>query len=89
MSRPAEDPPRLTSELTCPCCGHRHAEIMPTDACIYFFECRGCGARLKPKTGDCCVFCSYGSIPCPPKQCAPSDQCGDPGEPCATPSESA
>jgi hypothetical protein len=23
---------------------------------------------LKPKQGDCCVFCSYGSVPCPPIQ---------------------
>ncbi|MFZ0027756.1 MAG: GDCCVxC domain-containing (seleno)protein, partial [Pseudolabrys sp.] len=21
-----------------------------------------------PKDGDCCVFCSYGSVPCPPIQ---------------------
>ena len=29
-----------------------------------------CGAPLKPKAGDCCVFCSYGSVPCPPLQAA-------------------
>ena len=23
---------------------------------------------LKPKEGDCCVFCSYGSVKCPPIQ---------------------
>jgi len=23
---------------------------------------------LKPLTGDCCVFCSYGTVPCPPIQ---------------------
>jgi hypothetical protein len=23
---------------------------------------------LSPKAGDCCVFCSYGSVPCPPVQ---------------------
>ncbi|MFZ3234262.1 MAG: GDCCVxC domain-containing (seleno)protein [Stellaceae bacterium] len=27
-----------------------------------------CGELLRPKTGDCCVFCSYGSMPCPPVQ---------------------
>ena len=41
---------------------------MPTDACQFFYECKGCGERLKPKPGDCCVFCSYGSVPCPPVQ---------------------
>lgn len=41
---------------------------MPTDACLFFWDCPGCGARLKPKAGDCCVFCSYGSVKCPPVQ---------------------
>ncbi len=41
---------------------------MPTDACQYFYECLHCHTLLKPKAGDCCVFCSYGSLPCPSKQ---------------------
>lgn len=41
---------------------------MPTDACQYFYDCRGCGAVLRPLAGDCCVFCSYGSVPCPSVQ---------------------
>jgi len=41
---------------------------MPTDACQFFYTCTGCGATLRPKPGDCCVFCSYGSLPCPPIQ---------------------
>jgi hypothetical protein len=41
---------------------------MPTDACQFFYDCKGCGERLKPLAGDCCVFCSYGSVPCPPIQ---------------------
>jgi hypothetical protein len=60
--------PTMTSELTCPRCGIRHIQMMPADACIYFFECTSCGAMLKPKPGDCCVFCSYGTVPCPPIQ---------------------
>ena len=62
------DPIRLESILTCPLCGHRRAETMPSDACQYFYDCRGCGSVLKPKPGDCCVFCSYGTVPCPPVQ---------------------
>jgi hypothetical protein len=58
----------LRSTITCPECGHRATETMPTDSCRYFHNCSGCGALLKPKTGDCCVFCSYGSVPCPPMQ---------------------
>ena len=41
---------------------------MPQDACRFFYDCKGCGERLKPNPGDCCVFCSYGSVPCPPIQ---------------------
>jgi hypothetical protein len=58
----------LTSTITCPACGHQAAETMPTNACQFFYDCAGCGRRLKPKDGDCCVFCSYGSVPCPPIQ---------------------
>jgi len=58
----------LESVITCPHCGTAKLERMPTDACQFFYTCAGCGARLKPKTGDCCVFCSYGSVPCPPVQ---------------------
>lgn len=32
---------------------------MSTDRCVFFYDCRGCGKTLKPKEGDCCVFCSY------------------------------
>nr|WP_283809885.1 GDCCVxC domain-containing (seleno)protein [Bradyrhizobium vignae] len=38
------------------------------DACQYFYICKGCGRQLQPKAGDCCVFCSYGTTPCPRKQ---------------------
>lgn len=58
----------LESTLTCPLCATAKAETMPTAACQYFYECTGCKTLLKPKTGDCCVFCSYGSAPCPPVQ---------------------
>ncbi|MFD1159116.1 GDCCVxC domain-containing (seleno)protein [Roseovarius aestuarii] len=58
----------LHSDLSCPHCGHVSRELMPEDACMYFYECTGCGRLLKPEAGDCCVFCSYGSVQCPPIQ---------------------
>lgn len=58
----------LTSVLQCPHCGFCKEETMPTDACQYFYECGNCHALLKPKAGDCCVFCSYGTVKCPPIQ---------------------
>ncbi len=60
--------PKTRSEITCPNCGYRKVEDMPLDACRFFYECEGCGTLLRPKRGDCCVFCSYGSVPCPPIQ---------------------
>lgn len=58
----------LTSTITCPACTHEASEEMPTDSCLFYYECRRCGALLKPNAGDCCVFCSFGSVPCPPMQ---------------------
>lgn len=58
----------LESVLTCPECGFAKRETMPTDACQFYYECSNCGAMLRPNKGDCCVFCSFGSVQCPPKQ---------------------
>lgn len=62
------------SILTCPACGHAEALVMPVDACQYFYECMRCSVLLKPKAGDCCVFCSYGTVKCPPKQAGDVDR---------------
>lgn len=56
------------STIVCPECGYKEIEQMPKNACQFFYDCKGCGQLLKPKSGDCCVFCSYGNIPCPPIQ---------------------
>jgi hypothetical protein len=61
----------IFSTIRCPKCGYEEKEQMPTDSCQFFYECDGCEEILKPKQGDCCVFCSYGTIPCPPKQIDP------------------
>ena len=52
------------SVITCPHCGATRLESMPVDSCQWAYDCKTCGKALKPKTGDCCVFCSYGSAPC-------------------------
>ncbi len=56
------------SVITCPQCGHAQAEEMPTDACQFFYDCTKCGAVLKAKPGDCCVYCSFGTVKCPSMQ---------------------
>jgi hypothetical protein len=58
----------LESTVTCPECGHSKTEVMPLDVCQWAYECEHCHAMLKPKAGDCCVFCSYGSARCPSRQ---------------------
>lgn len=68
---------RFESTLTCPLCGVSTPETMAADACRWFYRCPGCGRTLRPKPGDCCVFCSYGSVPCPPVQLR-----GNPGGSC-------
>ncbi|MGA8278888.1 MAG: GDCCVxC domain-containing (seleno)protein [Rhodanobacteraceae bacterium] len=60
--------PILDSTITCPQCAATTTTRMPTDACLFFWDCPACGALLKPEAGDCCVFCSWGSVPCPPVQ---------------------
>jgi hypothetical protein len=67
----------MESTLTCPQCGHAKRHTMPTDACQWFYECQHCHAVLRPKPCDCCVYCSYGSVPCPPVQTR-----GEPGKCC-------
>jgi len=64
MSKPLQ----LRSTITCPQCGAASEEKMPTDACQWFYECASCHALLRPRPGDCCVFCSYGTVKCPPIQ---------------------
>lgn len=65
----------LQSTITCPNCGHQKEETMPTDACQFFYQCEQCKTLLKPKEGDCCVYCSFGSVACPPIQ--EDKSCGD------------
>ena len=59
----------LESTITCPQCAYHKLELMPENACIHFYTCAYCGLLLRPKPGTCCVFCSYGTMQCPPKQC--------------------
>jgi rubredoxin len=58
----------LRSTITCPQCGFQSEEEMPVDACLRFYRCRRCDLLLRPKPGDCCVFCSYGTVRCPSMQ---------------------
>ncbi len=56
------------ANLICPECGKSQTAEMPLDACQFFYKCIHCGIMIKPKKGDCCVFCSYADTKCPSKQ---------------------
>jgi hypothetical protein len=56
---------------------------MQTNACQFFYQCTSCGEVLRPLTGDCCVFCSYGTVVCPSMQIDPTRA------DCCSPSKSA
>ena len=58
----------LRSTIICPECGVSATEEMPINACQFFYICGGCGVKLRPSAGDCCVFCSFADVPCPPIQ---------------------
>lgn len=70
MKTESEKKIELESTITCPECGFSKKEIMPTEACQYFYECSHCHNLIKPINNDCCVYCSYGTFPCPPIQIA-------------------
>lgn len=56
------------STITCPKCGHKKQETLPTDICLLKYQCENCREILYPKAGDCCVFCTYGDHKCPSMQ---------------------
>jgi len=54
----------ISATLTCPHCQHHQSETIPDNQCLFFYQCSTCREVIRPKAGDCCVFCSYGSRPC-------------------------
>ncbi|MBW8002485.1 MAG: hypothetical protein FVQ80_10755 [Planctomycetes bacterium] len=59
---------KLDTIITCPKCCFKKKERMPADACMCFYKCTNCETVITPQEGDCCVFCSYGTVKCPPMQ---------------------
>jgi hypothetical protein len=57
-----------TSTITCPKCGFKKSESLPTEVCQLVYVCTKCGNEMHPQNGDCCVFCTYGDQKCPSRQ---------------------
>ena len=49
----------LKSIITCPYCGHKEIEIIPTDSCQFFYECKKCHKILKPEEGLLCEILDF------------------------------
>ena len=57
-----------TCEITCPHCGYKKTETLPTEYCQIKYQCENCSKILTPEGDDCCVFCSHSTHKCPSKQ---------------------
>ncbi len=58
----------LNSTVTCPTCGYENLVTMPKNSCQLVYDCPECHSTFTPNIGDCCVFCSFGDVKCPPMQ---------------------
>ena len=54
--------------ITCPHCGFAKEETMFVCGGESEYTCTRCAHILRPKEGECCVFCAYGNMICPPQQ---------------------
>ncbi|WP_071608672.1 GDCCVxC domain-containing (seleno)protein [Polynucleobacter wuianus] len=52
------------STITCPHCQASELLATHTGLTHHFFRCSSCSAILKPKSGDCCILCSFGTQDC-------------------------
>ena len=55
--------------------GAERTETMTDESCQFFYRCNRCGTTLRPREGDCCVFCSYATRSCPPIQTSTESCC--------------
>ncbi|WP_370629127.1 GDCCVxC domain-containing (seleno)protein [Polynucleobacter sp. 15G-AUS-farblos] len=54
----------LSSKITCPHCNATEVLSIPKGSSQHLYRCMMCSAILKPKSGDCCIFCSFGDLDC-------------------------
>ncbi|WP_370623702.1 GDCCVxC domain-containing (seleno)protein [Polynucleobacter sp. AP-Reno-20A-A9] len=54
----------IESIVTCPHCQASEAINSEHGASQHLYRCRSCSAILKPKSGDCCILCSFGNRDC-------------------------
>ncbi|SNX29545.1 hypothetical protein SAMN06295945_1923 [Polynucleobacter meluiroseus] len=52
------------STITCPNCQSQEVFKLSPGNSQQFYRCPSCSNILKAKSGDCCIFCSFGSEDC-------------------------
>jgi hypothetical protein len=60
----AVNTPSINSVITCPHCEASELLQIPAGSSQRFYRCQACDGILKIQSGDCCIFCSFGSIGC-------------------------
>ena len=55
----------MVVKVVCPLCACPSRLEMRGDSCLFLWEWPVCRQLVRPKPGDCCVVCSYGSFRCP------------------------
>jgi hypothetical protein len=58
----------LKTVVKCPVCKFQKEETMKVGTHVVFYTCEECEATIKPRQNECCVYCSYGTVPCPAAQ---------------------
>jgi len=58
----------LRSIVQCPHCHFKVTERMSTTQQVREWECPACHKRVQASPGACCIFCEYGTVPCPAVQ---------------------
>ncbi|MCW3076432.1 MAG: hypothetical protein JWO32_1041 [Bacteroidetes bacterium] len=59
---------KIKSVVVCPVCKFKRELFMAANHFLKVYECEECNALLKTDKKQCCIFCSYGSVPCIPVQ---------------------
>lgn len=71
----------LLARITCPLCRVEFEAEIPERARQLFWHCPACEGVIVPKSGDCCVFCSYADRRCPSADSALAGELGTSGGP--------
>ncbi|WP_370624068.1 GDCCVxC domain-containing (seleno)protein [Polynucleobacter sp. AP-Feld-500C-C5] len=57
-------PELLKSILTCPHCQASEVISIEVGSSYHLYRCHSCSTILKPKSGDCCILCSFANRDC-------------------------